>query len=65
MKVISFKVEDEIYNKLRSTNKTFKELFNPLLNQAINQKYTNSIHSCSNCRYKDAWLSFLRIWKGG
>jgi len=31
LKVISFKVEDEIYNQLKSLNKSFREVLEPLL----------------------------------
>jgi len=31
LKVISFKVEDNIYNQLKSLNKSFREVLEPLL----------------------------------
>ena len=35
MKVISFKVEDEVYFTLKSQNKTFKSIFEPLAIQLV------------------------------
>jgi len=31
IKVVSFKVSDEIYDKMKNTGKTFKELLEPLI----------------------------------
>ena len=35
MKVVSFKIDDEIYFALKSQNKTFKSIFEPLAIQQV------------------------------
>ena len=50
MKVVSFKVDDEVYDQLRKTDKTFREIFEPLICQYLQNKqdideYTEDIHS--------------------
>ena len=37
-KVVSFKVSDEIYDKMKNTGKTFKELLEPLITDYFTEK---------------------------
>lgn len=41
-KVISFKVDDSIYDKLKSMNMTFGEIFRPIIAEIINNQMNNS-----------------------
>jgi hypothetical protein len=43
MRVISFKVEDEVYFTLKSQNKTFKSIFEPLAIQQV-KGYKNKVY---------------------
>lgn len=69
-KVISFKVSDEDYDKLRESGKSFKEIFEPMVKQLLQGQnnddmagYTPSIPICKDCEYKTSWLAFLRVWR--
>jgi len=56
MKVVSFKIDDEIYYALKSQNKTFKSIFEPLAIQLVkgfkNEVY-GSIQPDLDGLYKD------------
>ena len=39
-KVVSFKVEDKIYDKLKNTNRTFRQILEPLLIDYLNEKHS-------------------------
>jgi len=58
MKVISFKVSDNTYDRLRSLNKTFKEIVEPLvlnyLNSLNENEYTLCIRKETRDKYSEA-----------
>lgn len=60
MKVISFKVNDEIYNILRSKTKDFRKMFEPIaIELAKNKAYTRRIQSS----FIDIYLDIYEIQK--
>jgi hypothetical protein len=61
MKVISFKIDDAIYDALKKKNKTFRALFEPIAlqlsqNNSREKKYTPSIPKNFHNLYKDIQL---------
>jgi hypothetical protein len=71
-KVISFKVSDNTYVRLKSLNKTFKEIVEPLvlnyLNSFNEKEYTPRIRKETRDKYKEACEyidTFLKLDSGG
>ena len=58
MKVISFKVDDAVYNALRSRGQSFRSIFEPIAielsqNNRSGKKYTSGIRKNSSTLYSD------------
>ena len=57
-KVISFRVSDDIYTRIRSLNTTFNKIFEPIASEIVkknvnNTTYTSNIQEKKNIRYSD------------